>query len=584
MRIVGAFVVVAAASAGFGSSWAHGWTRSAPSPAAGGAAAPADSKAVLSAARSQQARFEAIRARHLPRGWAASGERCDEIVGRFCLFYTDEDGWEPPPEPEEVRRARGRLIAELDRAAAQLPGDGWVAGQRVRYLVEADRLVEARSAADDCRATRPWCAALAGYALHAAGDYAAAESAFSEALRAMPHDERCRWRDVSLVLEGRERRRYRDLGCEERVAFEERLWWLSDPLYAEPGNDRRTEHFARRVLDRLQERARSPFGVPWGADLRELLLRYGWPAGWEQVPPRSAALGLRPEIVARFPPRARRFLPPPGALEEPWTIEPASWTLRPERPRSEYAPAYVASFEELEHQLAVFRRGDSALVVAAYDLGADRDSADVHAALVLVAGERAEPVVSRGHGRGRVGVLEVRAAPGPYLLSLEARVPSDSLAARARYAVDLSGAVGPPPALSDLLLVQARDSLPGTLDEIRSLARGSARLRPEERLGLYWEVYGLGPDPVPLSISLTVIDRDRSWLRRTAERLGLARERSERLTLVWEEWSRPEGEAADRALGVDLPALPRGRYTVQLAVTPPDGAAILNARDIRIER
>src|SRR2546425_3659332 len=80
----------------------------------------------------------------------------------------------------------------------------------------------------------------------------------------MPRDERCRWTDVSLLLDGELARRYRRLPCDQRGAFEERLWWLAQPLYSLPGNDRRTEHLARATMARIEQDARSPFDMFWG--------------------------------------------------------------------------------------------------------------------------------------------------------------------------------------------------------------------------------------------------------------------------------------------------------------------------------
>src|SRR2546426_5521256 len=93
---------------------------------------------------------------------------------------------------------------------------------------------------------------------HVAGDYAGADSAYRIALRDMPRDERCRWTDVSLLLDGELARRYRRLPCDERGAFEERLWWLAQPLYSLSGNDRRSEHLARATMARIEQDARSP--------------------------------------------------------------------------------------------------------------------------------------------------------------------------------------------------------------------------------------------------------------------------------------------------------------------------------------
>jgi hypothetical protein len=43
------------------------------------------------------------------------------------------------------------------------------------------------------------------------------------------------------------RRGYRETACQEWAEVEARLWWLADPLYLRPGNDRYTEHRSRVV-------------------------------------------------------------------------------------------------------------------------------------------------------------------------------------------------------------------------------------------------------------------------------------------------------------------------------------------------
>src|SRR5215218_2935004 len=162
----------------------------------------ADSARALRSARSAQAEFERVRFAHLPWIWeSGGGSECDERIGRFCLTYTDtEEDWHAPLEHRDVLRARDTLIAALGRAAAATPGDGWVAAQRVRYLVQAGRASEAVGAARDCRAEAWLCRALEGYALHSSHDYAAAEPAFAAALAAMPPSERRDWDELAPVL------------------------------------------------------------------------------------------------------------------------------------------------------------------------------------------------------------------------------------------------------------------------------------------------------------------------------------------------------------------------------------------------
>ncbi len=247
-----------------------------------------DSQAIVRHARHAQAEFEQTRRWYLPHEYASG--RCDERIGRFCYWHGDGSDEHPPPEPKPIGLARSRLVGVLDSAARLLPGDGWIAGQLVRYLVEDGRAQDALAAARACRATSWWCAALAGFALHAARDFAAADSAYRVALDSMAADERCRWTDVSVLLDGELARRYRSLGCADREVLAARLWWLAQPLLSVAGNDRRTEHFARITMTRLMRDARTAYGIAWSWDLDELTLRYAWPAWWARQETRPGQL------------------------------------------------------------------------------------------------------------------------------------------------------------------------------------------------------------------------------------------------------------------------------------------------------
>src|SRR5204862_3417383 len=98
-----------------------------------------DSQHILRSARSAQAEFESLRRHNLPREPGHGGADCDERVGRFCYWYDDDGETRPPPPPPPeaaaITRARDRLLTTLDSAALALPGDAWIAGQRVRYLL-----------------------------------------------------------------------------------------------------------------------------------------------------------------------------------------------------------------------------------------------------------------------------------------------------------------------------------------------------------------------------------------------------------------------------------------------------------------
>ena len=121
---------------------------------AGGAAAQASDP------RAAQAEFERERIARLPWSRESAVGPCDEVVGRFCYRHVAPSDRPPPAEPAEIDALRERLLAILDAAASADPADGWVAGQRVRYRIEAGRPRDAVEAAAECAAEPWWCAAL----------------------------------------------------------------------------------------------------------------------------------------------------------------------------------------------------------------------------------------------------------------------------------------------------------------------------------------------------------------------------------------------------------------------------------------
>ena len=452
----------------------------------------------------------------------------------------------------------------------------------MRYLVESGRTGDAVRAAAACRAAGWWCWALGGLALHAAGEYAAADSAFDAALALMPAEERCQWSDLSSLLEGDLRKRYRALPCEERERLGARLWWLARPLLSQAGNDRRSEHFARLTVVRLMREARTAYGLSWGGDLAEITLRYGWPRWWTQAPPRAMGLLVDPIIAGHETTPGFHFFPAARAVLDPAAARQADFAPQAPRPREVYAPRYAIAFTAPAHQSTVFRRGDTALVVAAYDLAADTlfAGASLDAALVLARDERSPPVVTRRHHAPRRGVLLAAAPWGPLVLSLELTTANSRHVARARYGWR------PAPAearvtLSDLLLFDPApaapapapppDSQPVTLESAAPRAHGSGIVPSDRPLGLYWELYGLAPGGEVVTTSVSVIPLKRSFL-------GFGRGKGVRLE--WQDVPERVDGIGVRALTVDLSGLSPGRYRVVLSVKPQDEPAVAASREI----
>lgn len=539
-----------------------------------GQASP-DSAAALAALRGAQERFEWTRRHHLPWTWGFSGGRCDLVVGRFCYWDDDDAAWSPPEEPEPVALARHQLLARLDSASRRFPGDRWIQGQRMRYLVESARYHDALWSARECRAGAYWCDALAGYVLHVMGDFHAADSAFARALTAMPETLRCEWTDLTVLLEGGLRGRYGDLACAQRDSLNAVVWWLADPSYVVAGNERRTEHYARHVVARLFDGSANPYGISWGRDNRELVLRYGWAIGWERERPRGAGLTVRPSVVGHHADGALHFMPPAAFVESPASIAPDDWNLDPPIPRSRYAPRYAARFSPLRHQLVLFRRGDSAVVVAGFDLEEslaashpDRPPPDrtaVIAGLTVTRAPNDRPAPALRVVAVPRGVVSAAVPRAAALVGLEVVGSADSSVGRARYWLDVPARTPDGFAVSELLLLASAEALPRTLAEAMPLARGSNRFSPGDPIGMYWEVYGLSPESTP-EVRITVFTESKGFFRRAAQWIGVADGDRPAMSLGWEASPGGRDGPAGRAVSVKLPTDDAGRYRIRLEI------------------
>ena len=534
------------------------------------APAAADPTATATAARNAQLQFEQFRRSNLPESRSSrGGGSCDEQVGRFCYWY-DEKEPPPPREPDRVRDARGRLIALLDSAAAANPSNLWVASQRVRYLVEDGRSRPAVAAALACKEDGWRCGTLVGFAYHQAGDYVRADSAYQAALRGMSPRERCDWEDISLLLDEELLPKYRSQTCGDsaRLAFERRVWWLARPLFSTAANDARTEHYARVTMVQMITEAPSAHEGGFDQDERELLLRYSWPRAWSRSGGgfgRGAASTVGHEPTPAYP-----YLPNAFVYENPENTDSLRWTTRPGVVHSRYAPAYATPLARLEHQSALFRRGDSALVVLAYDLRSDSALArasDVRAALVLTRGEERDATIVRVPNKSR-GVITAHSVWEPLLMSAEVTSPSVGRSARARYGIRPPYAVGVRVSLSDLLLFEPYGSLPSTLTEVIPHTMQSLRVRADKKVGFYWEAYGTNPTGETMNINVTVAPEVTDEPTKT--------QRLKRALRVWKEAKPVSVQVQDvsargqsvspRSVEVDLSTLPPGPYLVELEI------------------
>src|SRR5205814_1111067 len=144
------------------------------------------------------------------------------------------------------------LLRTLDSVAAAVPESPWVAGQRVRLSADQGEMDRAdRVARSECPLEGAFCAMLVGYVGVSRGKSAEADEAFGRAMQRMTAEERCAYLDIRSLLDDPGRSAYTKLSCADRDRVNARYWWLSDPLFAQPGNERLVAHLFRNTLVQL---------------------------------------------------------------------------------------------------------------------------------------------------------------------------------------------------------------------------------------------------------------------------------------------------------------------------------------------
>ena len=542
-----------------------------------------DSARLVGGAHAAQRSFESFRRLRLPVQERGSGP-CDIRVGRYCYWRGDDDEGQPPAEDGRIRERRDELIRALGDAARAAPADRWIAGQLVRYLVEAGRPEDARTyASRDCAASTEWCAALTGYAAHAARAFATADSAFERALAAMEPGERCQWLGVSDLLDGESAKRYDGMDCVARERFFRRAARLGSPLYSVSTTDLFTEHLSRVTRARMAEQSSSPDGVSWGDDVKELMTRYGWPRWYSRsLPPMGSQ--LEPSITGHDAGMPYDFFPRLRAIDHSGHIADSDWKLDDPRATTGYAPAYARTVHDLPSQLATFRRGDSVVVVAAWDARKDTTllGRELQATLNIVGDSGAVSRTSRTLPSGTRGSLVrgsmfTAALLDSGVVSLELVAAEDRRAARRRLGIPARTRNGIE--LSDVLLYAASSELVSQLEQVRDSMLASTKLDTRV-VGAYWEVYGVSQASGPVKFALTVEPFDIGWTRRLAQRVGLT-DPASGLRLQWEDAPRTVDGILARGVRVDLSRLRAGKYRLTLTATTRDGSAT-SSREIEV--
>ncbi|MSR22352.1 MAG: hypothetical protein EXR92_02230 [Gemmatimonadetes bacterium] len=582
-------------------------------------------------AHKRQRDYEGYRASRIPVTTETSGGRCDERIGRVCIWYGGEDETDFPPEPAETALARRELLTDLSSALGQVR-DPWILGQLVHYLIDDGNYGRAERIAEECGLVETWwCEALVGYVLHLRGEFVEAEAAFRTSIAAMPDEERRRWTTPGRLFTKEGEDTFNRASPDEQTLLWDRLWRFSDPLFLLEGNDRLTDHFARLVEATNDADAADPQDMGWDDDLEEVLVRYGRIIGWSRMRGTPSSIlgggGLQDsrQVVGHHNPKSRGYLFPEQFLEAPAEIPPESWITAPRESRSWYAPPYAPDFTALETQVGRFRRGDEMLVVGAYrpalpgmdplvtvavprrpeprpdpfdPFGGRRAAPDatpitpetpvrtpanpirgpVQAGLFLVPENGGEAVEIRGSDAE--GVFTLLAPPGRYVSSLEVFEPRAARAWRARQGVSQAPLVRGVAGVSDLLILNEDAPFPTSLDEAIAYVRPGVQVGGSERFTVVWEIYGLQvQEEVQVTLGFT---RGRpGFLQRVGEFMGVL-EPDVPVEVTFADSGPYEVQTAFRAVALELPDLAPGEYTLHLRLELPGREPVIASRPITV--
>jgi len=547
--------------------------------------ASGDSTEMRRLAERMQQRFERTRRQHLPWGYGSSG-RCDLRIGQYCFTF-DDDGreWNPPPEDPEVTNAREKLVHGLDSLRLELPGDKWILTQLVRYGVESGRFDLVKNATSTCALAEAWlCHALSGFVYHATEEYTVAERAFDRSLDLMTAGQRCKWEDISDLIVGGIRRKWRDRECRDRSGLLDTLFWLSDPLYYIAGNELRTEHFARQVASLMYKQARGPDQERWNAVGHKIIMRYGWPTSWQRR--RERRYSLRPPMVTHYGSNgSATFFPTTEKMvSSPTSIAERAWDFDPDRPQSSHGPSYARqAFEEVSVGVALFRHGDSTTLVSTISLSHDSLSPNdtTEFAIAISNDPRTAPRVWSAVTRDTTYVLTATSAASPQLVSVEALAREAGVAGRSRFGMDFGRIHRPGFVGSDVLVLRPVDSLPNNLADAVPAVRRPSHYRPGERFVLYWELYGVQANAT-YTTSLSLDKTSKGIFRRLAE-LTPFTSHQPAVRVAWDETARGQNQVVPRSMAVDLPPeLTDGQYRLTLTIEASTGELVERSIEMAI--
>ncbi len=524
------------------------------------------------------------------------------------------DGALSPDRRGTIRLLRLSLRSLLDSAQTALPDNIDIMKQRVRFALDASDWGGAGQIAASCEIDAARCGLLRGLVLYRLGDVQQAEAQFLAAVNAMPENERCTWNDVGPLLESAMRKAYEKMSCNDRLELAQKLWWLSDPLYLERGNERRAEDYARKVTVWLVGAIDFDGHQHWtrktgGEATAESEVRYGWPSqmfwgglqqdrGHDTWLMQNRADTASPYITREFTRLGRlHTVPSQSALENPLDANASDWDLNGKGdddfdwwPIEHYARDESAIRQLPEGQGVMLRRKDATRFVWAADL----DSASVIRA--CGADSRASLFVSpwidevtrvAEFKRKKKLVVDYPLTAGKALIGIESAGNAACPALRTRFGIDVPDALASLDGkeMSQPLLFEAKADSGTPLDADAAISRmyGTTEFHKPRTLGVYFESYNFADkDTVQIEVRMTREDKP-GFFTRVGQAFRVIGRESGSIGIRWTEVagnSRAlrvrEGNVPVqmRNIVLDVSRLSRGTYRLELLQGTPGNAPV----------
>ncbi|MEE8252286.1 MAG: hypothetical protein V3R24_11160, partial [Gemmatimonadales bacterium] len=120
------------------------------------------------------------------------------------------------------------------------------------------------------------------------------------------------------------------------------------------------------------------------------------------------------------------------------------------------------------------------------------------------------------------------------------------------------------------------------LDAVTPLAKPTVEVRSGNRIGLYWEIYGLAESTESVVTSVTLLREGRSFLGGISSALGIGRSGHPAVAINWTERSGANVFAMPRSISSELSDLRPGPYTVRVVVESADGRSAASEKNIDV--